>query len=341
MLEKPHDLACRLAGKAEAVCRHYLSAGHREGRYWLVGDVLNTPGRSLFVRLTGPDSGKGAAGHWMDAATGEHGDLLDLIALNRGLVFRAALAEARSFLALPQPFLPSEPVPSGSSEAARRLFRMGWSIPGTLAETYLRARGILGPLDWPCLRFHPGVWHRAHAAAPREAWPALLAAVTDGKGAITGLQRTWLDPSGQGKASFADPRRALGHLRGNGVRFGTATDVLAAGEGIETVLAVKSLLPGLPMIAALSANHLAALVFSPSLTRLYVVRDNDAAGRFAVERLVERGGMAGIEVRPLVPRADDFNTDLLHFGPDRMREWLVDQLTSDDAQRFLLRRNPS
>jgi len=95
------------------------------------------------------------------------------------------------------------------------------------------------------------------------------------------------------------------------------------------------------MIAALSANHLAALVFSPSLTRLYVVRDNDAAGRFAVERLVERGGMAGIEVRPLVPRADDFNTDLLHFGPDRMREWLVDQLTSDDAQRFLLRRNPS
>jgi len=66
MSEKPHDLACRLAGQAEAVCRHYLSAGHREGRYWLVGDVLNTPGRSMFVRLTGPDSGKGAAGHWTE-----------------------------------------------------------------------------------------------------------------------------------------------------------------------------------------------------------------------------------------------------------------------------------
>ncbi len=74
------DLAHRLARNAEAVCRHYLSNGHREGRYWLIGDVANTPGRSLFVRLHGPDSGKGAAGKWTDAATGQHGDLLDLIA---------------------------------------------------------------------------------------------------------------------------------------------------------------------------------------------------------------------------------------------------------------------
>ena len=60
------ELAHRLAREAEAVCRHYLSNGRRQGRYWLVGDVQNTPGRSLFVRLTGPDAGRGAAGHWLD-----------------------------------------------------------------------------------------------------------------------------------------------------------------------------------------------------------------------------------------------------------------------------------
>ena len=60
------DLARHLARHAEAVCRHYLSNGHREGRYWLVGDVSNTRGRSLFVRLNGPDHGKGAAGKWTD-----------------------------------------------------------------------------------------------------------------------------------------------------------------------------------------------------------------------------------------------------------------------------------
>ncbi len=73
------DLAARLGRNAEAVCRHYLSSGHRAGRYWMVGDVQNTPGRSMFVRLTGPESGKGAAGKWTDSATGEHGDLLDVI----------------------------------------------------------------------------------------------------------------------------------------------------------------------------------------------------------------------------------------------------------------------
>ncbi len=60
------ELARRLAREAEAVCRHYLSNGRRHGNYWLVGDVENTPGRSMFVRLKGGESGKGAAGKWTD-----------------------------------------------------------------------------------------------------------------------------------------------------------------------------------------------------------------------------------------------------------------------------------
>jgi hypothetical protein len=60
------ELAHRLARDAEAVCQRYLSNGRREGRYWLVGDVANTKGRSLYVRLRGPVSGKGAAGKWTE-----------------------------------------------------------------------------------------------------------------------------------------------------------------------------------------------------------------------------------------------------------------------------------
>ena len=60
------ELSRRLAQNAEAVCRRYLSNGRRHGHYWIVGDARNTPGRSLFVRLTGPESGKGAAGNWTD-----------------------------------------------------------------------------------------------------------------------------------------------------------------------------------------------------------------------------------------------------------------------------------
>ena len=63
------DLANRLGREAEAVCRHYLDAGHRQGNYWQVGDVRNTPGRSMFVRLKA--TVKGPAGKWTDAATGD------------------------------------------------------------------------------------------------------------------------------------------------------------------------------------------------------------------------------------------------------------------------------
>src|SRR5271163_2019510 len=104
MISAAADLARRLARDAEAVCRHYLSKGRRSGRYWIAGDVMNTPGRSLYVRLHGPDYGPGVAGKWTDAATGEHGDLLDLIALNREFSrLGDAMDEARCFLALPRP----------------------------------------------------------------------------------------------------------------------------------------------------------------------------------------------------------------------------------------------
>ena len=60
MISAAADLARRLARDTEAVCRHYLSKGRRSGRYWIIGDVQNTPGRSLYVRLSGPDYGPGA-----------------------------------------------------------------------------------------------------------------------------------------------------------------------------------------------------------------------------------------------------------------------------------------
>lgn len=67
MTEHPAAILARhLAANAEDVCRRYLSNGRRSGRYWLVGDVRNSKGRSLYVRLDGPLSGPGAAGKWTD-----------------------------------------------------------------------------------------------------------------------------------------------------------------------------------------------------------------------------------------------------------------------------------
>jgi len=277
------ELARRLARDAEAVCRHYLSKGRRQGRYWTVGDVRNTPGRSMFVRLSGPDSGPGAAGRWTDAASAEHGDLLDVIRESCGLgEFRQVAEEARRFLSLPRAeptAAPRPPAPQGSSEAARRLWAMAKPLAGTLAEAYLHARGITTVHHAGALRFHPRCYYRPHEHAPTETWPAMIAAVTDLSGAITGAHRTWLAPDGLGKAPIDTPRRAMGGLLGHAVRLGAGGDVFAAGEGIETMLSLRCALPAMPMAAALSASHLAALRFPPALRRLYIARDGRRGGR--------------------------------------------------------------
>jgi hypothetical protein len=328
-------LAQLLARNAEAVCRHYLSNGRKQGGYWQVGNVANEPGRSLFVRLRGPESGRGAAGKWTDAATGEHGDLLDLIAHNQGLDrLRDVLDEARAFLSLPRPHQSSRPAPHGSPESARRLFAISKPIKGTIAETYLSGRGIANLVGLPALRFHPRCYYRPDPYAPTELWPAVIAAVTDLSGTITGVHRTWLDPSGRDKAPIATPRRAIGHLLGNAVRFGSAHDVLAAGEGIETMLSLQCAMPALPLAAALSAAHLAALLLPHTLRTLYIVRDADAAGDFAVATLTQRARLDGIEPRALSPTLEDFNDDLRTFGLRQLRDNLRFQFAPEHVLRF-------
>lgn len=337
------DLARRLAKNAEAVCRHYLPEGRRQGRYWLIGDVEGSPGRSLFVRLTGPNAGKGAAGKWTDAATGEHGDLLDLIAANQRLASLAdTLEEARHFLSLPppepKPFEPLPPVPTGSPEAAQRLWAMSQPLHGTLAEAYLHQRGITDLRGCGNLRFHPNCWYRPDADDPpgtATAFPALIAAVRGNDGNLTGIHRTWLDPAGNCKAAVATPRRAMGDLLGNGVCFGQPGSVMIAGEGIETMLSLRQILPSIPMIAALSAAHLAALQTPSNLRRLYIARDNDPAGRNAAATLADRAQETGIETLMLDARLDDFNDDLLQIGREAMQTEVRVQLAPEDAELFI------
>ena len=334
------ELARRLARDAEGVCRHYLSNGRRQGRYWTVGDVRNTPGRSMFVRLSGPESGPGAAGHWTDAASAEHGDLLDVIRESCGFIdFRDVADEARRFLSLPRSSARLS-ASRGSPEAARRLFAISQPLHSTLAESYLRARSITELGDVASLRFHPRCYYRPDDSVPTETWPAMIAAVTDLSGAITGAHRTWLDPDGfdpvrLGKAPIDTPRRAMGDLLGNAVRFGVADDVLAAGEGIETMLSLRSALPMLPMTAALSANHLAAMLLPATLRVLYIVRDADAAGDGAVTTLTERARSDGIAARALSPMLEDFNDDLRTLGIEGLRACLRPQLMPEHIARFL------
>ncbi|PBC09399.1 toprim domain-containing protein [Mesorhizobium sp. WSM3859] len=334
------DLAHSLGRQAEAVCRHYLSSGRREGGYWRVGDVRNAPGRSMYVRLK--DTPKGPAGKWTDAATGEHGDLLDVIRESCGLIdFTDVADEARTFLST-APAEPEacehqqqSPAPHGSPEAARRLVRMSQPIRHTIVQAYLRERGVTDLRGTGSLHFHPHCYYRHDEHSPTETWPAMIAEVTDLDGKITGAHRTWLDPRRRDKAPIETPRRAMGDLLGHAVRFGIGGEVMAAGEGIETVLSLRQVLPDMPMLAALSAAHLAAILFADTLRRLYIMRDNDPAGNRARDTLIERANAAGIEAIAISPELDDFNEDLRTLGLETLRMEARLQVAPQDVARFM------
>jgi hypothetical protein len=338
------DIAEQLADRAEAVCRKYLPNGVKSGNYWMVGDVSGAPGRSMHVRLKGPLSGRGAAGKWADEASGDFGNLLDIIKHACGYgEFPEVLAEARRFLSLPDP-LPAAPArraravnsPEAGREFASRLFTSSQGLAGTVAETYLKSRGIVLQADFDALRFHPRCFHSKDEGQKAVFWPTLVAAATDLDLGLAGVSRTFLARDGRSKAPVEPARRSKGDILGNGIRFGVADDVLAAGEGLETVLSLRSPLPTIPVLAATGSAHLAAIHFPPRLRTLLVIRDNDCGGDVATDALFTRGRSAGIDVVLIEPEQGDLNDDLVKLGAGRLRERVRRQLPAALIERFMV-----
>lgn len=128
---------------------------------------------------------------------------------------------------------------------------------GTLVEAYLEARGIR--MHWldrcpPALRFHPALPYMALKEQGSGEWielhrgPAMVAAVTDLDNRVTGVHRTWIDPTRpKGKALICkdgepqDVKKVWGHKKGCAIRLGGMGEriTLVVGEGIETTLTAR------------------------------------------------------------------------------------------------------
>jgi Toprim domain len=88
------------------------------------------------------------------------------------------------------------------------------------------------------------------------------------------------------------------------------------------------------MAACTSANHLAAYIPPPSLKRLYVARDRDAAGAMAFAALDAKAGSQGFKAMPLNPMTGDFNEDLTVHGRNALLRHVRAQLDPEDTARF-------
>ena len=278
-----------------------LSLGGRWfGRYGtLACPVCQPEARPGQNALTLADGDKGLLAHCKKAGC-------DFRDLSTALGVRAGTFATPDLAAIAQREAYRQAEVEKRAQQARMIWDAAVPIHRTIAETYLRKRGITCALPGT-LRFHADCWHGPTARR----LPAMVARV-DG-GATFAIHRTWLRPDGTGKAPVDPPKAMLGGCAGGAVRLSSTPGRLVVAEGIETALSLScGLLDGHATIwAALSTSGLRALVLPKHPARLSVACDGDTPGRAAGLALAERAHALGWAVGTLDPGDDTDWNDVL------------------------------
>jgi len=194
--------------------------------------------------------------------------------------------------------------------AALTIWREGLTAAGSPVETYLRARGIAPERQGgipPSLRHHPLLrLNDPHRPGIYSMHHGMVAAVQGPDGRLAAIHRTFLKADGSAKATKAEgvarAKMMLGPCWGNAVRFDAAGEILAAGEGIETVLSVRQALrqagDATPCWAALSLGNLGAVWLPDCVKRLVILADADSSKPELAEELLRQAAQDQRDRRP-------------------------------------------
>jgi hypothetical protein len=261
------------------------------------------------------------AGGWIEYATGDKGDAIDLIAYVRaGSPKRRDIgrAEALRFLGWSATDAPAALPPEAVAELAaqraaaeareaadiaakRQRAKGSWLharplAAGDVVTTYLAGRGLdLARLGAPprALRLEPGANHRESG----QRWPAMIAMITGPDGACWGVHRTFLAADGSGKAPVNPPRKIWpGGFWGGAIRISRGAsnlapaeaaakghaDIVAITEGVEDALTVALACPDWRVWAAGALGAMGAIDPPPGCRAIVLIRDNDELGKDGV-----------------------------------------------------------
>lgn len=180
-----------------------------------------------------------------------------------------------------QPVLDGDPV---HRYLCRRLATEGFSVP-------------------QCICLHPSMAY-THDGELVGSWPAMVAPLTNRRGEVLALHRTYLEPDGQ-KANVPGPVKKLtpaaGLLAGASIPLYTCANLsIGVAEGVETALAAY-LASGVPTVAAYSAGALASFHWPIEAKHLVIFADHDAAGAKAALSLRARAQSSGLSVNVMTP----------------------------------------
>ena len=200
------------------------------------------------------------------------------------------------------------PPPDNSERIAKAqaIWKESKQVSGTVAEQYLRNRGISIPLP-QTLRFHSALKY----PNTNLFFPSLVAAVTrEGCKKIQAVHRTFISLDGSNKARVSEPKMSLGVCRSGSIHLAPAAETMCVGEGLESTLSYMQA-TNLPGWTALNTSGLKTLILPslPLASTIYIASDNDAPGQAAARHAAERWTREGRVVRIATPPKPetDFN----------------------------------
>ena len=186
---------------------------------------------------------------------------------------------------------------------ALRLWKASGPIAGTLAEDYLRARGLSSPFS-RALRFNPATI--LGSGVDRRTMPAMIAAVENDLGLVA-VQRTFLDPNDVLRKPIPKPKVSLGLLGTAAIRLSPATDELGLAEGIEDARSATEWF-GTPTWALGGVERLAFVAIPEKVRRVIVYGDRGRAAERSLEKAREHLTANGRELVSRLPEHhDDWN----------------------------------
>ena len=224
------------------------------------------------------------------------GDGFDLVMNVRSCDFAETLLLVADALGHP---IPKRARTCGTSH--KHIWKASTPDTGRIAA-YLHSRGLPGEVP-PSLRLHPSLEYWAEGKV--STYPAIVAAVVNVHGDITGVQRTWLAEEGDGKAPVSVAKKSLGTITSATIRLVPQEPgkPLILSEGIETALACHEA-TGWPVWACVSTAGLEAVQLPAEATNIYIAVDLDrsVAGEKSAAVLARRLNSEGRTVHLVTPR---------------------------------------
>ncbi len=244
---------------------------------------------------------------------GATGDVLDYVRMTQHVGLRQAaaiLGEGRNLPVVSGHSVHKPEPEEDRTPEALAIWRAAAPIAGTVAEAYLRNRGIYMRLP-DSLRFA-----RLRYGKRGREYPCLVACVGSIDNKVIGIQRTYLASDGTGKANVPKAKLSLGGVSGGAIRLAPAAAQLCVTEGLEDGLTLQQE-QGRAVWVAAGSSMLPKMLFPIGVNKIDIGGDGDEPGRVAAAKAAEAFGGRGIATRCFYPLDGhkDFNAELMGMQP--------------------------